>query len=95
MGASAGIAARFWNRLLLIQAVWARPTEAQPPPAARAGELAFDKLAQSLHRGCSHPDAKGLDGKGKGSGNCLGFAAHDKSGERGRSSQSIRACMLG
>ncbi|KAI7844740.1 hypothetical protein COHA_001624 [Chlorella ohadii] len=44
------------------------------------GELAFDKLAQSLHRGCSHPDAKGLDGKGKGSGNCLGFAAHDKSG---------------
>ncbi|PRW50837.1 putative mannitol dehydrogenase [Chlorella sorokiniana] len=44
------------------------------------GELGFDKLAQSLHRGCTHPDAKALDGQGQGSGNCLGFAAHDESG---------------
>jgi len=40
---------------------------------ASTGELPFDKLAVSLHRGRTHP-------KAAGSGNCLGFAAHDTSG---------------
>lgn len=58
----------------------ARTANSVAPHSNAAGELAFDKLAQSLHRGCSHPDATALDAQGKGSGNCLGFAAHDKSG---------------
>ncbi|KAL4447874.1 hypothetical protein ABPG75_005093 [Micractinium tetrahymenae] len=38
------------------------------------GELPFDKLAVSLRRGCTHAQAAG-------SGDCLGFAAHDASGK--------------
>lgn len=64
-----------------------RPSSASRPPRLPAAapprpadELPFDRLAQSLRRGCTHCDAKALDGKGKGSGNCLAFAAHDKTG---------------
>ena len=38
-----------------------------------AGELAFDQLASSLHRPCTHPHAEGT-------GDCLSFAARDPSG---------------
>lgn len=46
-----------------------------PSPSNKAEELPFDKLALRLQRGCTHRDAEGA-------GDCLGFAARDKSGER-------------